>query len=149
MSITWTTFTEDDLNRYINATQGNLMRTLVLATGQTDPLAESLADVVSMIRAAVASSPKGYTLGASGTIPADLKWVCGFLLVPALQARIPDLELTDDQKENVKRADRYLERIASGAVKIDPEQQPEAGGSAVEVASKSTRKFTREKMDGL
>lgn len=150
MSITWTTFTETDLDRYINAVQGGLIRSLVLAEGQEDPFAESLADVVAMIRAAVASSPRNYELDADpATIPADLKWVCGFLVVPALQARIPDLALTDDQRENVRRADAYLRQIASGAIKIDPEQQSEKGGAAVEVASKTARKFTRDSLDGL
>lgn len=150
MSITWTTFSEADLDRYINAVQGGLIRTLVLADGQEDPFAESLKDVVAMIRAAIASSPRDYTLDADpATIPADLKWVAGFLVVPALQARIPDLALSDDQRENVRRADSYLRQIASGAIKIDPEQQAEKGGAAVEIASKSKRKFTRESLSGL
>jgi len=45
-------------------------------------------------------------------VPPELKWVACYLIIEAMQAAVPGLKLTDDQRNQIAKASEQLTRIA-------------------------------------
>lgn len=148
----WITVSADDLNDYLVAAQVNALRTAALGSGQTDPFGRVMPDIVERLRFKIQSCPANQLSGTASTIPPELKWVACYLIIEALQVRIPALRLTEDQKAQVDRAVTQLDRIADCRDKVsqpDDGVQPEVSSSPIEIVSKSTRVTTRETLQGI
>lgn len=119
-----------------------------------DTLAEEvITDQVNRIRGRV---PSGVILGAAGTIPDELKsaffalWVYEFLIkLPKMKQFLDDLRV-----KAYENAIDELKQLSMNRITLVPptdaapaEQQ--AGGSGVTVVSKTDRRATRAKLNGL
>lgn len=127
----------------LNAIQGS---TTIL----TDLLADKVNSVRSMIRGA------GGQLDQDGTLPDSVipsvidivrwEWISSF---PGQKAM-----LTDARKGAMERADAFLAKVASGTIKVELPAAGQAQSVAgpvgqIQVVTKQTRSFTRDKLSGL
>lgn len=149
---TWIAIAADDLNDYLVAAQVNALRTAALGVGQTDPFSRVMTDIIERIRFKIQSCSANQLSAAVNTIPPELKWVACYLIIEALQVRIPALRLSEDQKTQVERAVAQLDRIAGCKDKVsqpDDAVQPDVTSSPIEIVNKPTRSTTRETLDGI
>ncbi len=149
----WIVLTTTDLNDYVVAAQAAALRTAALAVGQTDPFPRVMADIASRIRQKIRSG--GYKVSVmANALPPELKWVGAYLVLEALQTRLPGLALNEDQKTQIERAVALLDRIADGK---DEPSTPDDPESTADVQSPSfkpritapTREWTSANTDGL
>lgn len=132
----------------------NALRTAALAGGQADPFTNVSADVIARVRAQIGSNKTNQLSATANSVPPDLKTHTCWLIIQAMQGRLPGLNLTADEKEMVKKAEDYLANVASGKFLVltptDPQgTSPLEMGAAAEVVSDTTRTATRAKLDGL
>lgn len=150
----WVTITTSDLNDYLVAAQASALRTAALAAGQTDPFGRVMPDIIQRIRLKIQSCPGNQVSATANTIPPELKWAACYLIIEALQARMPTLKLTEEQRTQVERAVSQLDRIAdckdTVTIPDDPLGTPttQLGGN-VEIVKKTDRRATRDSMAGL
>jgi len=151
---TWIVITVDDLDDYLVAAQMTAVRTAALKEGQDDPFGAVMPAVVARVRAEIQGNPTNRVSETANSVPPSLKAQTCWLVLAAMQPRIPALRLSDDQKDLVADARNYLKRV--GKPNGLPIEQPDdvqennmqkAGG--VDLASSETRNFTRTKMNGL
>lgn len=134
----------------------SLHRAATQAGQDGEAMAQTIIDnIVTRIRGRVAARPENQ-LGAPGTIPDELTTAFLALWVYDFITRLPGLKsLLDERRvEAWKNAESELRHVAEGKIKIvqpttpaDPEDQ--AGGSTIEVVSKTTRRATRANLSGL
>lgn len=108
--LAWTTLNEDALVNYLAHDQMELLRTKQMGKNR-DPLEVIVKDVTAYLRTFV---PLQWLEGAPSkeSIPQACKiWAC-FLVIEALQARIPELHLSTDQIRNANNARMSLERLS-------------------------------------
>ncbi len=154
MAIDWITIVVTDLNDYLVGAQVSALRTAALAAGQADPFTAIMPDIVNRIRLKIESCKTNRVSATALTIPPELKWIACYLIIEAMQVRLPALKLTEDQKNQVKAAKDELNLIAKcDSVVSEPTDPLEPGdaqvGGAIEIASKTTRQFTRDKLSGF
>lgn len=150
----WITLQASDLNDYLVGPQATAVRTVALAAGQSDTWTTVMTDIVNRIRSEMRSSQRNIVSETPLTIPPDLKSTAMVLIVESLQRRIPQLVLSDDQKDAANQARDYLKRIARGEVVItappDPlEPDDQQRGTPAVVVSHTPRRFTGRSMRGL
>jgi hypothetical protein len=113
----WITPAESDLLTTFSETELATYRAAALASGQTDPVAPTLAQVVDLVRGYVGAY-KPNTLGLPGTIPQKL-------LAPALDmvaVRLPQrvgVPPKEVRQAAANRAVRLLEQVAAGTFNIE------------------------------
>lgn len=150
----WITIAVTDLNDYLVGAQVNALRTAALASGQADPFNAVMPAVAARVRAEVQGCKTNQISATANTVPPDLKRETIMLILEAMQARLPTLKLTEDQQRQIERAYEYLRRVAKCEVPIEQPSDPLSPsnvqqGGGIEVASKTDRIATREKMSGL
>ncbi len=150
----WITIESTDLDDYLVAAQTAALRSAALGAGQTDPFSRVMPDVCSRIRAEIRACPANQVSETANSIPPELKSIACALLIEAMQARLPMLKLTEDQKKAADEGRKYLARIAKCEIPVeqpddplDPDSMQRPGG--VELLSSSTRLATRAKLAGL
>lgn len=123
----WIVITAANLNDYLVGAQAAAIRTAAVAAGQTDRFTAVMPDVAARIRNEILSCSRNRLDVTANSIPPELKTVACLLILEAMQAGIPGLAMTDDQRTLVKDARDYLKRIAkceiavtAPAVAIDP-----------------------------
>jgi hypothetical protein len=113
----WMTPSETDLLTSLSETELATYRAAALASGQADPVAPTLAQVVDLVRGYVGAY-RPNTLGAAGTIPQKL-------LAPAIDlaaVRLPQrvgVPPKDVRKTAADAAVRLLEQVAAGDFNIE------------------------------
>lgn len=113
----WIVPAESDVLTVLSETELATYRAAATASGQADPVAPTLAQVVDLVRGYVGAY-KPNTLGLPGTIPQKL-------LAPALDlvaVRLPQrvgVAPKDVRKSAVDQAVRLLEQVASGDFNIE------------------------------
>ena len=113
----WITPAESDLLTAFSETELATYRAAALASGQADPVAPTLAQVVDLVRGYVGAY-KPNTLGPPGTIPQKL-------LAPALDlasVRLPQrvgVPPKEVRQAAAQSAVRLLERVAAGIFNIE------------------------------
>ena len=118
----WITPAESDVLTALSETELATYRAAATATGQADPLAPTLAQVVDLVRGYVGAY-KPNTLGLPGTIPQKL-------LAPALDlvaVRLPQrvgVPPKDVRKSAADQAVRLLEQVAAGTFNIEEPDSP-------------------------
>jgi hypothetical protein len=122
--MSWITPAESDVLTVLSETELATYRAAALASGQADPVAPTLAQVVDLVRGYVGAY-KPNTLGLPGTIPQKL-------LAPALDlvaVRLPQrvgVAPKDVRKSAADQAVRLLEQVASGVFNIEEPDSPTA-----------------------
>lgn len=148
----WITIAVSDLNDYMVAAQVSALRTAALGSGQTDPFSRVMADIVERIRFKIQSCGANQLSATPQTIPPELKWAACYLILEAMQTRIPALKLTEDQKTQVDRAVTQLDRIADCKDKVtqpdDPVTVAQTGSNSPAIGSKCL-KFQRSQQEGI
>ncbi len=145
----WITPAESDVLTVLSETELATYRAAATASGQADPLAPTLAQVVDLVRGYVGAY-KPNTLGLPGTLPQKL-------LAPALDlvaVRLPQrvgVPPKDVRKNAADQAVRLLEQVAAGDFNIE-----EPVNASLEVTSAprpsisaNNRDFTRCTEEGL
>jgi hypothetical protein len=108
----WITLQLSDLNDYLVGAQVTALNTTALAAGQSDRFTKTMTDMVNRIRVKIEGCPRNHISATPLTIPPELKWVACYLIIEAMQAGVPGLKLTDEQRNQISRANEQLIRIA-------------------------------------
>lgn len=148
----WLTITEANILSKLSAPELAAMKTAALGSGQSDPLAEAIADVTREVRGYVAGC-SGNTLGDGDTIPDELLGAAINRIRYELATRLPVASLlTDARKEANRDAVALFGKVASCSFRIVPPTTAAAtqpGGPAVQVVSSTTRQASRSRLSGL
>jgi hypothetical protein len=150
----WITITLADLNDYLVGAQVTAINTAARASGQTDRFTGAMTDAVNRIRLKIASCKSNQLSATPLTVPPELKMAACYFTIESMQAAIPGLKLTDDQKKKIEVLNTDLNRIADCKDVVskpeDPENPSEAQrGASFEKVSGETRRATRGKLSGL
>lgn len=150
--MSWVAITISDLKDAKVSALVEACRTAALGTGQTDPVPNIIANVVTRIRAEIAGCIKNRLDADAATIPSDLKSLAARMILREAMSRLQQ-PLNDDEKEEQRNDLRYLERIAKCEVPVASTDNPAIAevqhGVAIEQASTPTRTATRTKLAGL
>ncbi len=145
----WITPAESDVLTVLSETELATYRAAALASGQADPLAPTLAQVVDLVRGYVGAY-KPNTLGLPGTIPQKL-------LAPALDlvaVRLPQrvgVTPKDVRKTAEQQAVRLLEQVAAGVFNIEEPDSPtlETTAAPRPTIEAGHRHFTQRSKEGV
>jgi hypothetical protein len=128
----WLILTAGMLQSRISAPEYNALTAAVISSGQSDPIPQLLSDVTERVRLAIRSG--GETLGAVNTIPASLRRAALAIAKHDLFSRIAVLRtLAEGAKNDAEKAERMLERVEEGKVKIEApatDTETETGNAA-------------------
>jgi hypothetical protein len=113
----WIAPVEADVLTVLSETELATYRAAATASGQVDPLAPTLAQVVDMVRGYVGAY-KPNTLGAPGTIPQKLLATALDLVAVRLPQRV-GVPPKDVRQMAATRALRLLEQVAAGDFNIE------------------------------
>jgi hypothetical protein len=149
----WTTITEPDLKDAKLADLVEAYKTAALGDGQADPIPNVIANVVARIRAEIKGCAKNILDLDTGKIPTDLKSLAARMVCRELQSRLR-LPLKDDERDERRSDERYLERIAKCEVPVavpdNPETTATTQASTVRPATSTpARKFSITEQEGL
>ena len=151
MSTAWITIAAADLNDYQVGAMITALRETALADGQADPFANIMHDRCNYVRNRI--SKKIQISLTPYAVPPELKTCACWLIVEAMQTRLPGLALSEDQKSQISRAYKDLDIAATEdlpiSVPTDPVTPAVSTGVGFEQVSTPTRKATRTKLDGL
>ncbi len=146
--MSWIIPTESDVLTVLSETELATYRAAATASGQADPLAPTLAQVVDLVRGYVGAY-RPNTLGAAGTIPQKL-------LAPALDlvaVRLPQrvgVSPKDVRQSAASAAIKLLEQVANGVFNIE---EPDTASTETTSAPRPTiharhREFSRRQEEG-
>lgn len=147
--MSWQTITSTNVKTRLAGAELTALQTAALATGQTDPLVDVIAQVVDEVRGYISANPKN-TLGAAATIPAKLLGAALAIIRYRLATRLPAKSfLTEDRVKENDAAIRLLEQVAANKFAIEDPTSGDRSGVAFQQASTPTRTATRTKLSGL
>lgn len=153
MGVAWIVIVVADLNDYLVGAQVEALRTAALAAGQADPFTKVMPDIAARMRLKIESCARNRLSATANAIPPETKWIAAYLILEAMQVRLPGLRLTEDQRNQIAEAKKQLDRIADCkdvvSEPLDPEESGAQQAGGITVVSSTTRTATREKMDGL
>jgi len=118
----WITPAESDVLTVLSETELATYRAAATASGQADPLAPTLAQVVDMVRGYVGAY-KPNTLGLPGTIPQKLLATALDLVAVRIPQRV-GVPPKDVRQMAANRAVRLLEQVAAGTFNIEEPDSP-------------------------
>ncbi len=148
----WATLTEAKFLQHCTGAEVTAIKSAALASGQTEPLTDTLAKVVQEVRGYVAAFGQN-TLGLGVTIPSELEnAACAIARYRALNRLPVKSLLTPTREQEYRDALALLRDVAAGRFAIEQPETPSTqvmAGPGVEVASNTTRKATRHKLSGL
>jgi hypothetical protein len=142
----WISISTEDVYDYLAAEQAQALQSEALGDDQADPLPTIIADVVERIRAEVRANSANTLDAASGTIPPELRGAALALVVEAAQARLPALEMSDDQIRLANAARTLLKRVASGDVAVEG---GDCGASKVVLVKRRAHPVTGASLSGM
>jgi hypothetical protein len=150
----WTTITEAYVLTKLTGAELTALKTAALATGQDNPLPEVITQVVAEVRGYVAGCANNM-LGEGETVPSELLGAALARIRFELAGRLPVATLlTEDRRTANTNAITLLRDVMRCDFKIIPPEtaadaDEQAAGGAAEVISTTTRRATRDKLDGL
>lgn len=138
--MSWRAITEADVVNRMGGPELEGLRAAALADGQSDPVAATIALIVSKVRRACISNGN-ITMGAAGTIPEDLLTEALDLIVWEIMKR-PGAAILDDKGSNarhdaVNKADKVLHELSVGLTTIADASGDSSAGFVVDEAAKS------------
>lgn len=150
--MSWVTLTEAKFLAQCTGAETTAIKTAALASAQSEPLTETLANVVQQVRGYVAANSANQ-LGEGTTLPAELLSAAVAIARYVALNRLPVKSLlTETRIGEYKDALTLLRDVAAGRFAIE---QPTTAstqviaGPGVEVVTSTTRRATREKLSGL
>lgn len=150
---TWIVITAANLGDYSVGAKVNALRTAALSSGQTDPFTRVMPDVVATVRTMIASASGNVLSGTANSIPPETKTYVCWLVIEAMQTRLPGLKLMDEERRMIDRAWQYFRDVAKGDIQVsapdDPETPAVQSGPAISVVSSPDRLFTRNTLSSL
>jgi hypothetical protein len=148
----WITLTETDVVTKLSGPEIAAMKTAALQVAQVNPLPGIIAQVILEIRGYVAACTRNL-LGLGQTIPDELQGAAISRIRFELATRLPVASLlTDDRRTANANAISLLRDVAKCDFLIvaPVDQSPDQpGGASVEVASKTRRVASRDKLRSL
>lgn len=148
----WIVITVDDLDDYLAAAAMSALRSAALGTSQTDPFARVMPDIASRIRNEIQACASNRISATTNAIPPELKTIACLMIIEAMQARLPGVDLTEKQQDMLRDGRDYLKRIANCEISVsDPTDpvDPDVASGQVEIVSSRTRNASAAKLDGL
>lgn len=136
----WTTITDKDIDNYLMPLQNSALRQ------HLDPLENIINDTIARVQAEMLTNPGNPIPPNPALIPSQLKTASCHLVIEALQSRIPNLKLTDDQIRNANNARILLHRTALGQISINGTKPKPL---TIEVVSSRKRQATFNNLHGL
>lgn len=131
----WAIIVVDDLKSGLAGAELEALQSAALATGQSDPTPEIIAQVVDLVRGYIAAG--GVTLGSGATLPSKLKTSALAIIRYRICSRLPVSSLlTEARKQEYQDAIRLLEQVAAGRFRVE---EPE--NAATEQAGASSPRF--------
>jgi len=154
MPVAWVPIVLEDLNNYLVGAQVAAINTAAMAAGQVDRFPRVMTDVTQRIRLKIESCVNNRISSTALTIPPSLRGGACLLIIQGMQASIPALKLTQDQKDQIETFQKDLDLIANCKLSIEIPTDPlEPGdaqvGGAIQVISSGTRITTRDRLTGL
>ena len=151
--MSWTTLDSDDVKNRLSGAEYAGVTSAALASGQTAAgvVAEQISGVVNYVRGFV---PASVPRGDGETIPDELKDAALAMIVYRILTRLPSLKLLldDARKSANEAAEKLLRDVAAGRFRLiaptDPAASQAAGATIAQVGT-TTRKATRQTMNGL
>lgn len=143
--MTWIYLKPEDLDTYLNEFQ---LSRLQLTSGTVDRsktlLATLIEDITARIRLELSGKESGCSLDSNPMhIPRELKSAASYLILEALQTRVPGLALTADQLRQCNEARMVLSRISRGELQVEG---PENGTQPLRAPSRIERVRSRAPM---
>jgi phage gp36-like protein len=147
----WIAITESDVKTRLAGAELSALQTAALASGQSDPLPELIAQVVDEVRGYIAAG--GFTLGEGTVVPQKLKSATLAIIRYRVATRLPAKSfLNEDRVREYQDAIRLLEQVARGQFVVEepttPEDEPQGGGGSPGITERELA-YTREDQDGL
>lgn len=148
---TWTSLAPSDLTHYLYPSQLDALRQIdnTEGTSTKDPLPSIITDITAKIRTEIAAFPKNFLPADPTILPPSLKSIGCFLVIEALQSRIPTLKLTPDQIRNADNARVDLRRVAKGELPITLPLTTPSPPSLVDAISSRKLQATANTLQGL
>jgi len=122
--MSWIVITAADLNDYLVGAQAAAVRTAAVAAGQADRFTKVMPDVAARIRNEIESCSRNRLESTSNSIPPELKTIACHLILEAMQAGIPGLALTEDQRTLIRDGRDYLKRISKCEIAVTAPSLP-------------------------
>jgi phage gp36-like protein len=147
----WITLVEADVVSRLSSPETAALKSAALATGQADPLAEIVSQVIQEVRGYVAAH-RANQLGAGETIPDRLKSAALALIRWRLVNRLPVKGLlTEERAREREEAITLLRDVAAGRFAIDAPTTltDEVESATAPAITARDRTFTRDDEDGL
>lgn len=150
----WITISAEDLNDYQVAAYINAARTAALEAGQADPFDVVMPDIVNSVRDEVRACPRNRVSATPLSVPPSLRSQTIYLIIEAMQGRLPGFALDDGIKTLVKDAKERLKRISLCEMPIDQPDDPLAvddvqRGGLVETVQAGNSGNSREELNRL
>jgi hypothetical protein len=147
--MTWPTISAADLNDYKVAAMIEALRTAALDSGQADPFDTVMHDRCNYVRARLSS----ISLSATAySVPPELKTCVCWLIIEAMQSRLPGLSLTEEDRRMIDRAYKDLDLAAAGSLPItlpDDAITPSVQAGTSPAMQSKTLNYTRDDQDGI
>ncbi len=106
--LTWIEIHAEDVANYLANDQLQLLRTQHLGESK-DPLLAIIGDVCNFLKSFV---PRVWQKSTTpNAVPTGCKLLAIFLIIEALQSRVPEFQLSTDQVRNAQNARHALERL--------------------------------------
>jgi len=129
MPTPWITIAIDKLQDAKAAALVEQLRTAALGEGQADPVPDVIVDVTNRIRQEIAAGGKTVLSADATKIPPSLRRLAMRMIIREAQSRLNvmgALPLSDDERKEWDKDDRYLERIADGDLTVESPDDPAA-----------------------
>jgi phage gp36-like protein len=150
--MSWRAITETDLLQRMNSDELTELRETGLASGQSDPVAEQIEQVINFVRGYISANPAN-TLGPDGTLPERLiRPACDILVIDVSSRSAGFLmDLSETRKTAKSDAIRLLEQVAAGNYAIE---SPDTEGTDTRTPQtplmyEKTRTYTRDDQEGI
>jgi phage gp36-like protein len=146
----WVTLIVGDLKQRLAGAELESLQTAALADGQSDPVGETLAQVIDEVRGYIAAA--GVTLGVGSTVPSKLIVTTLNLARYRICSRLPVASfLTESRKQEYQDALRLLEQVAAGRFRVEEpaEAATEQAGASSPQFDTQTRVFKPADQEGV
>jgi len=148
----WTSITITDLNASKLAPLVSALRTAALASGQSDPVDEIKATVITRIRNKVSTCATNKVETDTTTIPASLKALACRMIIREAKGRL-EIDLTEDERTQQGIDEKELTAVSRCELVVDQADVPTAPlVQAVQpgpTISARTRHFSRDQQSGV
>lgn len=150
--MSWRAITDNDLFAGMNGYEVETVRERGLAEGQSDPIAEAVAQVTMKVRQSIRSCKENRLSPDDTHLPEAVIFDAVALIRNRLQTRFPGLiEDTKPREMEYQSAERFFRNVASCAESVErygDEEDAPAPKPGPHITARS-RRFTREDQDGI